>query len=370
MKVVCVIDALGSGGAQRQLIYLLSGLVKRGYEVKLFVYRPGSNHFRPAVESLNVPIIEVCGSYGRGFSFNVLRDLYFLARNDADLVISFQPNANFYSAIVKLFGATSRLLVSQRTSSMVPQSKYRKWMSYSTYVVANSVTVNSESESAILRTALPRLAHKIHTIWNGYELSNIPKIRNSELDNRKLLVVGRVAYMKNGLRLMQALRLFYQKHGWLPHVSWAGRREEGAHSRQIQHDMDKFLTDDPIVAENWMWLGEVDNVQQHYLAADALVHVSLFEGLPNAICEAMLTGCPVIASKVCDHPSLLGNGERGILCDPMDVASICQAIEQFYSLSCEMRVAMAEKAQRFAEKNLSVERMVDSYEALLIQQKM
>ena len=50
------------------------------------------------------------------------------------------------------------------------------------------------------------------------------------------------------------------------------------------------------------------------------------------LCEAMLSGCFVVASSVCDHPKIIGDNERGILCDPLSPESICIALENFMNL--------------------------------------
>ena len=40
-----------------------------------------------------------------------------------------------------------------------------------------------------------------------------------------LIIVGRIAYPKNGLNLLKALNLFYERNKWLPNISWIGREE-------------------------------------------------------------------------------------------------------------------------------------------------
>ena len=72
----------------------------------------------------------------------------------------------------------------------------------------------------------------------------------------------------------------------------------------------------------------VKNINDLYQSVDALIHPSIYEGLPNVICEAMILGCCVIASNVCDHPVIL-NDERGLLFDPRSPKSISKSIEEF-----------------------------------------
>ena len=113
------------------------------------------------------------------------------------------------------------------------------------------------------------------------------------------------------------------------------------------------------------WLGVVDDVQDFYKSSDALMHVSIYEGLPNVICEAMLSGCFVIASNVCDHPLVLGDSERGILCDPLSPESICNAIEMFDGMEEAAKIAIIKKARNFAELEFNRDTMTDKYLALI-----
>ena len=92
----------------------------------------------------------------------------------------------------------------------------------------------------------------------------------------------------------------------------------------------------------------------------------MYEGLPVVICEAMLSGCFVIASNVCDHPLLMGDEERGLLCDPNSPESICEAIERLNDMDISERDKMIHHARGFAEKSFTIKKMTESYESLLI----
>ena len=67
--------------------------------------------------------------------------------------------------------------------------------------------------------------------------------------------------------------------------------------------MDNLIFSHPSLQSSWHWLGERSDIPKLLATTDALIHVSLYEGLPNAICEAFIASTPVIASAVCDHPS-------------------------------------------------------------------
>ena len=75
---------------------------------------------------------------------------------------------------------------------------------------------------------LPGRTSKLRSIWNGFELSSITYKKKGNFnkdDKSKLLVVGRVAYPKNGLNFLKALNLFLERNGWIPEINWVGRRD-------------------------------------------------------------------------------------------------------------------------------------------------
>lgn len=364
MKILCVIDSFGSGGAQRQMVNLACGLKDKGHDVAFFVYYPNETFYRPLVEKAGIPVHEV--TKGRGFSFKVLWRLIRLLRtNQFDGIISFLTTPNIYCELARLGSRCPRLIVSERSSSIGETSPIISVLRRLFHLSADCVVANSKTHAAWLRR-LPWLRKKAYTIYNGYAISapnpRKLKVRDGPL---KYLVVGRVHPGKNGLRLIEALALFYRKHGTCPVVSWAGRREADADSCKYIEEMERMIELIPEIAANWHWLGERDDVPNLLASHDALLHQSLFEGLPNVVCEAFIYGCPVIASSVCDHPLLVKDGVRGLLCDPLSAHSICAAIERFEGLSTQERKQLGINTRKYADENLSIERMVRSYEDLL-----
>lgn len=363
MKVLCVIDHLGSGGAQGQMINLAIGLKAKGHWVEIFIYYPEFDHFRPVLERAGVPIHEV--SKRRGFSLSVLFRLIRLLRQEQyDDVISFLRVPNVYVELSRVFSPRLRLIVSERNSHHDDPHPYTSLALRMLHGLADVVTTNSYSHADWLRK-LPWLRRKTATIYNGYALGLEEGALASDKPPLKLLVIGRVCKQKNGLRLLEALSLFHQKHGYIPRVAWVGRREgDKANARYCQW-MDDYLKNNKEIAECWEWLGQRSDVLDLLKKHRALILPSVYEGLPNVVCEAFFAGLPVLASNVCDHPRLVEEGKRGFLFDPDDPASIADAIERLVNLDGVQWRALSRNAQRYAVDNLNLERMVDDYERLL-----
>ncbi len=71
--------------------------------------------------------------------------------------------------------------------------------------------------------------------------------------------------------------------------------------------------------------GHVDNVWSYMKAADLFVSVSLFEGRPNAVIEAMVCRAPLLVSDIEPHREFL-DGDSAYFAAPEDTASIADAI--------------------------------------------
>lgn len=365
MRILIVIDSLGSGGAQTLKAQLAKGLVDRGHDVAIFIYTAGSQFLASEFAKAGIKV-HVADKQRSGFSLGVLRNLRARVKLGYDVVIASLHAPSIYASLAVLGSRNCRLIVCEESSSNAPIPFVRRLAFYFSTLRADAIVTNSFSEARLMQK-LPGRRKKLHVIWNGYHLDSLPfrpKTSTTSSSEMSLLIVGRVAYPKNGTNLLKGLSLFLSRNRWLPNVSWVGRKDTDPRSIDMQNEMEQFLIENPEVAKHWNWCGEVEDVKDYYQSSDALLHVSRYEGLPMVICEAMLSGCFVIASDVCDHPLLTGD-ERGLLCDPLSPESICNAIERFTKLTPEIRKNIILRARRFAEVEFDREEMVNKYENIL-----
>lgn len=366
MKLLCVIDHFGSGGAQRQLVELACGMAARGHAVQAFVYFPQFDFFRA---KLDAHAVQVHGVHkGRGFSPGVMLALARLLRQQRfDAVVSFLDRPNTYTELAHLLARSdATLLVSERSSDRHDRNKALAWAKRRLHARADAVVANNHTHAEWLQRHR-WLRGKVHCVYNGVDLAAFdatPKVPASA-QALCLLAVGRVGPEKNVLALIDALAEHQRRHGWVPRLSWAGRRDESAGAQTYLAAVDAALARQPAVAAAWHWLGERSDVPALLATHHALVHASFYEGLPNVVCEALAAGRPVLVSAVCDHPRLVEAGIRGFLFDPERPLDLLAAIESLHALPAAGWRAMAEAARRYAEAELGTPTMVARYEALL-----
>ena len=360
MKILCVIDSLGSGGAQRQMVNLVCGFKSKGHDVEILIYHPEIDFFRHEVEKAGVPIHEV--SKKKGFSLRVVAKLLSLIKsNRFSVIISFLDAPNIYCELAKAISISNvNLIVSERGCCISSPSRINRLP----HILANKVVANSFSHAKWLRSSM-FLKNKIKVIYNGYFIKkHSGETQSSANGNFRFLVIGRIDEGKNGLRLIQALIESHNNFGISPTVSWIGSQPTDTKSLKVRQQMDKLLLQNPSV--KWEWLGERSDIQCQLISCDALIHISLHEGLPNVVCEAFIAGRPVIASNVCEHPLLVEDGVRGLLCDPLSPESISNSINRFVNLASVERKLLGDNARQYAEEYLTAERMVTDYESLFL----
>ena len=93
---------------------------------------------------------------------------------------------------------------------------------------------------------------------------------------------------------------------------------------------------------------------------------SLYEGMPNALIEALACGLPAVAAD-CPHGprEILDHGRLGCLIPPADPAALAEAIEDALANYAEWK-ARAEPARRFVEENVAPQAALADLQELLL----
>ena len=376
VKILIVIDTLGSGGAQKLKVQLAKGLLNRNYDVEMFIYDSNYPFYEKQLRNAGIKI-NLCERISNGFSLDVIKNLRRLInKSKFDVVISSLHAPSIYSTLACIGFNKPKLIVCEESSSNARIPLLKKYLFYFSTLIVDYLIVNSFNEKKLIKK-LPGRFNKTKVIWNGFDTKSInfnPSTSKSKGIN-KILVVGRVAYPKNGLNFLKALSLFKHRNGWLPKVTWVGRRDVDKRSSKdylsikMQKDMDFFLEQNKSIKNNWTWIESVDDIYEQYEQADALIIPSIYEGLPLVLCEAMLSGCFVIASSVCDHPVIIGNNERGLLCNPLMPESISLSLEKLNDMDSESKLAIVKKARKYAVENFDLDQMLNKYETLITSNK-
>ncbi|MEC8175816.1 MAG: glycosyltransferase [Bacteroidota bacterium] len=366
MKILIVIDSLGSGGAQKLAVNLIDGFIQKKHSIHLFKYDDKSNFFLSDLIDKGVKVHKIKKTSKIKF-FRVIQIITELRakikNNKYDGIISFLHLPSFYSSIAKLGIIKGKLIVCELSSSDAPVNKLIKVLFYVSCLISNSVVANSKNEIMNIKKKF-LLSQKAYSIYNGLDFTTTKKRNSIKNNNKGLLIIARIAYPKNGVNLVRGILKFYEKNEWAPKLTWVGRKENDPRSLNMQKQINNLIQSNPVLNDKICFVGEIKNVKDLYNTYDALILPSIYEGLPLVICESMISKCFVLASNVCDHPNILGNN-RGFLFDPYSPESISRCIQRFYSLSYVEKEEIINRSYEYAVENFSLKKMTDSYEALL-----
>ncbi|HEV3152887.1 MAG TPA: glycosyltransferase [Candidatus Baltobacteraceae bacterium] len=98
-------------------------------------------------------------------------------------------------------------------------------------------------------------------------------------------------------------------------------------------------------------------------AADVVTLPSYAEGLPNIVCEAMLSGRAVVASTAGGIPEIVDDGATGLLVAPKDAPALASALSRL-AADANLRSRLAAQAHTFAARRLTWEAASREYEGL------
>jgi len=116
----------------------------------------------------------------------------------------------------------------------------------------------------------------------------------------------------------------------------------------------------PEIRDRVHFMGEVtwDQVPTYLAAADIFVFPSKFEGMPNALLEAMAAGLPVVASDIPPHRELIHRARTGFLAsDPEMMSELISALAR----NEELRKSMGEAARAYVREHLSADACTRSF---------
>jgi glycosyltransferase involved in cell wall biosynthesis len=123
------------------------------------------------------------------------------------------------------------------------------------------------------------------------------------------------------------------------------------------------LVEDPQLHERVRVLGKRDDIPRLLKSADILVHTSLWEGMPNAVLEAMAAGRPIVGTSVEGTEDLVVPGKTGWLVPPREPNALSHALIQAAD-SPETCRQFGQSGRSRVEEHFSLKTTVLAYERL------
>lgn len=355
-----IIANLQGGGAQRVLSLVTSELAARGYVISVITLSSPAKdvlHLPASIQRIALDLDDESRGPVSAILSNVRRVRALrraLGAVHTGTAVSFVGSTNVLAVLAGL-GASWKTVVSERNDP-ARQSLGRAWdmLRRRVYPLADLVTANSRGALATMQKWMQ--VNRLALVRNPLPpRAYAAKLEDAGSRDTTILAIGRLHQQKGFDILLDAFAILQRQ---IP--DW---RLVIAGSGPLEQDLKRQATALSI-AEKVSWLGFVDEPLPLYAKASIFALPSRYEGMPNALLEAMAAGCACVVSDASAGPlELVTDGTNGLICPTGDSSTLATAL---YRLATDttLRHSLGTAASVTAE-DYRLERVVDHWEELL-----
>lgn len=339
MKLGFVISGMQGGGAER-VLSIIANKFALDHQVNLFVFDHKPSYYELGENIMVHHLIEQSNKQSKlALLFSYIRAFFKMRkickRQEISVLISFTTFANFFSIVVaRMMGL--KVYISERHEpkyykvSTLMQT-CRKW----SYKYATGIVLQTERVRQSFKEIGVKLPRRQMVIYNPIDDSF--RMQNNQR-GKTILSVGRLSYEKGHDLLIRAFSLLPQNSSWTLDIVG-----DGPEMNNLKN-LASFLN----VADNIVFHGKSKEVYSYLNTCGIFVLPSRTEGFPNVLCEAMISGCPVVSFDCPNGPSeLIQHQVNGILVEEQNVAKLSLAISQLIANS-EMREELGNEASKLS----------------------
>lgn len=340
-KIVFHLNCLEHGGAERVVSNLANQFAQEGYEVIVATEWKGKEEF-PLIPQVRREIVGLRpGDEKKSrvtqflLRINYLRK--FLKKEKPDMVIAFAHRA-IYRALTATWGTRIPVIVCCRTDPVGHyDSKSDKIQIKLLFPHAAGAVFQTYGQRDFFK---PYLQDNSRIILNAV---NQKYIEAEQPASRRKAVVqsGRLVDFKNQAMLIDAFVRVHEKHPDYILQFFGGDSGDGTKAKLLKKIEDYS-------AKDFIFLmGDSDQLEKDLIDASVYAFSSDWEGLPNALVEAMALGLPIVATDCpCGGPAtIMTNEVDGLLIPVKDT----KAMEEGINRLIEDR-ALAERLGKEARK--------------------
>lgn len=350
MRFLFLIQGLTSGGAEKQLLLTSRCLVELGHDCCIFTLAspPISERFLALIkraESAGVKIVKA-QRWEQSGGLHALRFARKVARAQDSVVWAWGLRATLVAKLAVGLNREARLWVSYREASPERMRKYARLERFRHTRVERFVN-NSWRSGELLDARVKGALARTQVLWNALDddetaqpaavlPAGISHLHVGMLGNVKVQIKGYDIAVKVAERLKE-LRLPITIHvagrddaaGWLQNEIIAGG-----------------------LGEQLVYAGETSQPTEFLRSKHAFLLLSRYEGMPNALLEAMNLGLPCISTRVGDVPRFATDRVNIRLTEIEDLEGTVRLLREFLQDWSQAR-ALGECARSFCKAELS-----------------
>lgn len=308
-----------SSGASKAIVDIMNALVESGWEVVLIVTKRTTKPFYKLNEKVKVEKFEIkTNPFVRHLPylheyFQILKLRKKFKESKIRLLVAFNYGP---AAIRAAVNTNTNVIVSERSNFDNPLENEGKFsMRKRWYPLASAITSNSRTTVSDVKELIK--SDNVYFTPNPYLLPYKESQLSFSQKPKIILVVGRFTYRKAYDVLFNALGKIKDQLGdWKVNIVGDG---------PLESDI-KQLAKELGIESKLNYLGTTNNVDIHFENAGMFILPSRFEGVPNAMLDAMKFGLPMIISAVPGSLEYVVDEKNGLVFPIGDAESLSAQI--------------------------------------------
>lgn len=367
MRVLYVIDGLGTGGTERSLADMLPRLRRHGVDCSVACLHARSQGAEQEVKDAGIHVQVLSGEtpLARARSLvgivrqhrpDVLHSMIF-ASNQVSRIAACRVGVPHITSLVGMNYDPVRF-------SDPRISKWRLRGVQALDALTSRLTSHFHAVTRAVKSAAVRDLwidpKRVSVIYRGRDRARLgepgPDRRNEVRRRLELnpytpvvLTVGRQEFLKGQSILLRAFRRLLDQ---VPDARLLVAGRDGASTPDLQGLVSELRLRDRV----W-FLGYRADVPDLLAASDVFAFPSLCEGIGGAIIEAMALGLPIVASRLDSLEEVLTHGADGLLVPPRDPAVLASSLQQLVQ-DRVLAAALGDRARSTFLERFDLERSV------------
>lgn len=338
---------MAGGGCERVIAQLAGRFSDWGIECTIVTEYACASFYPLDARVRLVPLLAGSACPSRQIPRAYLRLRRLVRRERPDVVLAMPEKVNVWTVLF-LLGSGVPVVVSERNDPRRhPESRVKRILRALLYPFARGFVFQTEQAAACFSK---RIRRRAAVLPNPLDAARLGPPWNGARE-RRVAFVGRLEPQKNVPLLLAAFARFHAAH-----PDWTLALYGDGSQRETLEAMARALLPEDAVA----FFGLCPDVAERIRRAGIFALCSDFEGMPNALIEAMALGLPSVAT---DCPSggcasLIEHGHNGLLVPPGDAEALCRALGRLAdepALAASLGLRARELAVRLDDRRVAGE---------------
>lgn len=347
MKIAFFIGSMGRGGAERVISILANHYSQKGWDVEIALLLDCTVGYEldERIKVVNLTVGK--GSYLKRMPLWIKKIRNYVKTTKPDRIVSFIGRINVL-VLNACRGINIPIIVSERNDPKHDgRGKFMLWLCNKSYKRAAAIVHQTKYEESCFSA---ELASKSYVVPNPVSVSAFDK----SVTPYRIVTAGRLLPQKNHAMLIDAVAMIKPDFPDIKlDIYGDGSLKDNLSNKIKELNMENTVT----------LMGNVSDLHQRIAEADVFAMTSEFEGLSNALIEAMMLGLVCISTDYPGADEVVHHGENGLLVPCGDAEKLADVLRNLFT-DKELNQKLRNNAKE-ASKRYRTEEVIKLWEAVI-----